>query len=265
MKATICPTCIVPAITLRPPNQITAETPRLTVIIIRGQPIETVRIALTARARRSSLAAPKRAFSCSARTKALTTRTPISDSCITVLSRSTLPCTWRNKGNARETRFQIMANTIGTSTRKSTERRGDVVTAMTMLPINVMGPRIIMRSIIPIMFCICVTSLVRRVTRLPVSRSSMFEKERLCTLRKSADRRSAPYPSEAITAKTPQVIPPSAPMTATPIILSPVLSTTCILPVAMPSSMIVWISRGCIRSIMTSTTISRGARSAQCQ
>jgi len=81
-------------------------------------------------------------------------------------------------------------------------------------------------------------------------------------LRYTALRRSAPKFIEARTAKTVQPMPPTAPTAVTMTISTPVRHTSSMSLWAMPSSTIVWSSRGNIRSQTTSTTISSGAITA---
>ncbi len=105
---------------------------------------------------------------------------------------------------------------------------------MITLPTSSNGTRTIMRSSIMTMSVTCCTSLVRRVTSLPVSSASRLPKESACTRRKSVPRRSAPKAWPARMAKTVQPMPPASPIKAAPTMKAPACRTTAISRRRMP-------------------------------
>jgi hypothetical protein len=104
-------------------------------------------------------------------------------------------------GKVRPTIHTTSTSTTGTRTRYRMASWGLVRVAMITLPTSSKGTRTITRRSIITISVTCPTSFVRRVIRAPVSSSSRLPKERDCTLRNSVERRSAPKPWAASTAK----------------------------------------------------------------
>ena len=71
-----------------------------------------------------------------------------------------------------------------------------------------------------------------------------------------------PAACEAIAEKAVQPAPPITPKKAARSILNPVAITYCISPPAIPTFTIFFIKVGCIRSVITSSTIKSGAKIA---
>ena len=151
------------------------------------------------------------------------------------------------------------SSSTGSITSRMTASEGQVSTASTMLPSSVSGARMKMRISERRAVCTCVTSLVSRVTRLPVPSVSRSRTERDCTLRKSAPRTPA---AKACVMGTTRIVfarPQTAPANASPTISRPVWITSVIFSPTMPLSTIVCSRRGWSRSAVTSPIISSGA------
>ncbi len=99
-------------------------------------------------------------------------------------------------------------SSIGTVTASTTVSDGLSDSAIKIPPISIPGARRHIRSSILIKFCICVTSLVSRVTSDPVLNRSMLENENCCTLRYTSARKSAAKFTDAF---APKYAPPTPP------------------------------------------------------
>ena len=137
--------------------------------------------------------------------------------------------------------------------------------AITNPPMQERGARTSMHSTERSMFCIWVTSLVKRVMREEVLKRSISRKEKVWMLSNIPLRSAAPKRMAATEEVAVQPTPPKMPMKATEIMMPPVRQTSAMSPLATPTSMIWDISVGCIRSQSTSTTISRGAATTKIQ
>ena len=178
----------------RPPNQTTPTTPRLTSRNIVGISTAISCITLMLSAVKSRLARSKRAFSCSTRTNALTTRTPARFSCKTWFNRSSFPCTDRKSGRPLVRKNPMTSPITGSSASINNANCVLVVISMNTLPNIQSGARVSMRrDICPIIWTM-LTSLVARTSSWPVWTRSMLPKEKVCTFWTSALRRSAPAP-----------------------------------------------------------------------
>ncbi len=118
------------------------------------------------------------------------------------------------------------------------------------------------------MFWTCVISLVVLVTKDPVENWSVCSNDRDMILRKVSLRRSLPKFCAHRLEKTPQSTPQLPPITTHKIIFRPVVMTIFKSPTppfdnpSTPSSTMVAIKSGCIRSIATSPIMNNGARHA---
>ncbi len=141
---------------------------------------------------RSWLASSKRRSSCSVRTKARMTRTPLRLSRTTWLIRSTLTCIARNSGRARRIITAMKVAMIGTMTSRMSDSWASSRTAMITPPMAMIGARIMMLRPITRTIWTCWTSLVLRVMSDGVPNRLVSVWEKLTTLWKIAPRTSRP-------------------------------------------------------------------------
>ena len=118
-----------------------------------------------------------------------------------LFSASIFPCMALNRGKPTRTTKSRSSARIGIATASTTARLGLSEIAMISAPMSMPGARRNMRSSMLTKFCICVTSLVRRVTSEPVWNLSMLAKENFCTLRKTSMRRSLAKLTDAFAPK----------------------------------------------------------------
>ena len=97
-----------------------------------------------------------------------------------------------------------------------------------------------------------VTSVVMRVTRPAVEYLSIFANEKDWMFSNIARRRFFAKPADAFAPYTPPIAPAKSAISAHRSIHSPVMMICFILPLLMPSSIMVDISRGIIVSMTTS-------------
>ena len=129
-----------------PPNQTTPTTPRLTRNSMVGISAAASCITLMFSAIRARLARSKRAFSCSSRTNALTTRTPARFSCMTWFNASSFFCTSKNSERALVRKSPMMTPITGSSASISNANCLLVVISMITLPIIHSGARVRIRK-----------------------------------------------------------------------------------------------------------------------
>ena len=168
------------------------------------------RPARTATSVSSALASRNRAVSCSSRTKARTTRTPVICSRSSRLTSSMRSCITRKFGTIVRTIRPIEIPSTGTTASTSHDRPASSRAAMMMPPTIMMGAETIRVPAISTSICTCCTSLVSRVISDGAPKCCTSRAEKVPTLAKIAARRSRPKPialrAENQTAMTEQMI-----------------------------------------------------------
>ena len=91
-------------------------------------------------------------------------------------------CITVKRGNAVFNTRPMPTDSSGITTRITRARRAFMVNAMIKAPTNIPGALNIITRAIRTTICTCCTSLVRRVTREPVLKSSIFLNENCWTL-----------------------------------------------------------------------------------
>ena len=193
-KAVSEPTCISPASTRCPPNQITATLETLRIRMTTGNIAAIQRPTNSAMPARSRLTRPNRAVSNGSRTKARTTRMPMICSRMILFTASIRRCIALNAGITlmmTKPRHSIMA---GTATISSQDSPASSLTAIATPPVIMMGALAIMVQAISTTICTCWTSLVQRVMSDGAPKWATSRLENVPTCRKTADRRSRPTP-----------------------------------------------------------------------
>lgn len=157
------PICTPWFCTCSAPNQMTATDETFMTSMTAGN-ISAMRLpARSPVAMTSALAAVKRVRSSSSRTKARTTRMPVSCSRMIWLMRSMRACIFVNAGTIRTTMRDTITSSTGTETAMSHDRPTSWRTAITMPPISSMGADTMTVADICTSICTCCTSLVLRV------------------------------------------------------------------------------------------------------
>ncbi len=121
-------------------------------------------------------------ISYSSLTKLFTTRILVKFSCTAELRVSIFFCMLEKREKPLPIINTCISNTMGMVTTKIKANLAWMMMAMIRPPTSIPGARRHMRNKILMKFWICVTSLVRRVTREPVENLSIFSKENFCTL-----------------------------------------------------------------------------------
>ncbi len=172
------------------------------------------------------------------------------------MSLSSRFCTRRKSGRAFTATTQIMPNTRGSKASIRSASRALVRTNITVLPIIHNGARVSIRRDICTIICTMLMSLVARTSKLPVCKRSRLPKEKVCTLRTRALRRSAPALWATRTEATVLPTANNALRIAAPSINSAVVTMAPRSCWRMPSSMTRWVRRGIARSATTTPAIS---------
>jgi hypothetical protein len=166
----------------------------LATIITVGNIAACQRPARTATSVSSALASAKRAVSCSSRTKARTTRTPVICSRSSRLTSSMRSCMSRKLGTICRTIRPIDTPSTGTTASTSHERPMSSRAAMMMPPTIMIGAETIRVPPMSTSICTCCTSLVSRVMSDGAPKCCTSRAEKDPTRPKIAARRSRPKP-----------------------------------------------------------------------
>ena len=188
------PTSMWPASTRCPPNHSTPTVATLATTITVGNIAACQRPARMATSVSCALASANRVVSCSSRTYARTTRTPVICSRSSRLTSSMRSCISRKLGTIWRMMSPMEMPRTGTTARTSQDRPMSSRAAMMMPPTIMIGAATMSVPPISTSICTCCTSLVSRVISdgAPKCWTSRAEKEP--TRRKMAARRSRPKP-----------------------------------------------------------------------
>ncbi len=183
---------MAPDSTRCPPNHSTPTEATLATSITTGNTPACQRPARTATTVSSSLARAKRRVSCSSRTKARTTRTPVTCSRSTRLTSSMRTCITRKLGTICRTMSPTRRASTGTTSTISHESPTSSRIAITTAPTIMIGADTNMVKPISTSICTCWTSLVSRVMSEGAPKCCTSRAENVPTRRKIAARRSRP-------------------------------------------------------------------------
>ena len=147
---------------------------------------------------RSSLASPKRCSSRRTRSKARMTRTPLSTSRVTWLTRSIFFCIDMNRGIARLVTRPMKTPITGIDTRITALSGTLSRSAMMRPPMAISGAMTTTLSTMSTTICTCCTSLVVRVMSEGVPKRLTSACEKPCTRRNSDERTSRPKPMDTL-------------------------------------------------------------------
>ena len=162
-KATSAPIVIVPWLMRLAPNQITATLDTLTTTVTVGNITAISRPAFSDVEVSTSFATRNRSVSSGSRTKARTTRTPVSCSRRIWLMRSMRSCMRRNCGIIREIVVPTASRSTGIATTRIHDRPTSWLRARMMPPTAVIGAATSSVHVISTSICTCCTSFVMRV------------------------------------------------------------------------------------------------------
>lgn len=174
------------------PNQITATLEMFMTSMTTGNMSAISRPARSATSVTSSFALPNRSDSMSSRTKARTTRIPVSCSRSTLFTASIRTCILRNSGTIRVTISPTQTSSTGTATAINHDSCASCRTAMITPPILSIGAATIRVQDMRTNCWTCWTSLVERVMRDAAPKRLTSCSENSPTLPKIASRRSRP-------------------------------------------------------------------------
>ena len=193
-----------------PPNHSTPTVATLATIMTVGNIAACQRPARIATAVSCALASPKRSVSCSSRTNARTTRTPVICSRSSRLTSSIRSCIRRKLGTIWRTIRPMDRPSTGTTASTSQDRPTSSRAAMMMPPTIMIGAATSRVPAISTSICTCWTSLVSRVISEGAPNCCTSRAEKVPTRWKIAARRSRPKPialrAENHTAMTEQMI-----------------------------------------------------------
>ena len=196
-KATSDPTLMVPLAMRLPPNQITATLDTLITTVTVGNITAISRPERSDVPVRSALPWRKRSVSSGSRTKARTTRMPVSCSRSTWLMRSMRTCMRRNWGIMREIVVPTASSSTGMATTRIHARPTSWLSARMMPPAAVMGAATSIVHVMSTSICTCCTSFVMRVISDGAPNCCTSCAEKPVTWWKSAARTSRPKPIDA--------------------------------------------------------------------
>ena len=164
-------------------------------------------------------------FSCSSRTKALTTRIPIRFSCTTRLTLSTFFCIFWNIGKPNFIIRATITMIIGSIIRSVADILGLILTAITAATTKSAGPLTRIRSDIITTFWSIVISFVSLVVSEAVENSSIFLNEKLLIFLYTSFL--SLYAKRWLTIAEAFIvpIPPQRPIHASPSIAKPIFKT----------------------------------------
>ena len=233
---------MAPDSTRCPPNHSTATEPTLATSITTGNIPACQRPARTATTVSSSLAFAKRCVSCSSRTKARTTRTPVTCSRSTRLTSSMRSCITRKLGTICRTISPTDRASTGTTSTMSHESPTSSRMAITTAPTIMIGAATNIVKPISTSICTCWTSLVSRVMSEGAPKCWTSRAEKVPTRWKMAARRSRPNDIAVRAANHTAVTAHSAWAMDTASMTAPRWTMKPVSPTTTPSSMI-WALR----------------------